>query len=136
MIPILLSEIPSMHVCIIYLDEYFNVPNLQGDHYIFLVYLACYLALQYPMENTLNSLNNILSRLSMIINTVDDFVRNHYPTWILLMFKAFGIMKDKILRNIGKMKENIMNNENKEFKEKCKDLIKKLDFIINYINKQ
>ncbi len=133
MIPVMLAEVPSMHICIHYLDEFLAIPNLKPAQFSFIVYLACYLGLQYPMESTLTICSNLLSRLSAILPTVDQSVREHYPTWIMLMYKGFFVMKEKIIRNIQKMKESIAGQEG-DFKEKCKTILKKLDALGNDIS--
>ncbi len=50
MIPVLLAEVPSMHICVKLVEEYYFRIQLSTDQLIFISYLACYLALQYPME--------------------------------------------------------------------------------------
>ncbi len=77
-------------------------------------------------------LTGLLARLVGTVGTTEQAVREHYAAWILLMYRAFPLMKEKLLRNVTRVKEAIAGLDS-EVREKCRKPLSKLDAVSRFI---
>lgn len=86
MIPVMVRHVGSLRETTNFFEEFYSTP-LSSEQFIFVTYLACYLSVEYPTENTLVICRNLLSRLLLIMPSMEVRVKENYGAWLFLMAK-------------------------------------------------
>lgn len=73
LLPVTVAGIPSMHICLDFIPELINQPQLEKQ--LFAVQLASYLCLQFPLPKAMGVAKYILSRLSSLLATLPSSKR-------------------------------------------------------------
>ncbi|KAL9980911.1 hypothetical protein ACROYT_G009553 [Oculina patagonica] len=68
LLPVTVAGIPSMHICLDFIPELVNQPQLEKQ--LFAIQLASYLCLQFPLPKAMGVARYILSRLSSLLATL------------------------------------------------------------------
>jgi len=68
LLPVTVAGIPSMHICLDFICELVNQPQLEKQ--VFAIQLASYLCLQFPLPKAMGVARYILSRLSSLLATL------------------------------------------------------------------
>ncbi|XP_073258081.1 integrator complex subunit 2-like [Porites lutea] len=68
LLPVTVAGIPSMHICLDFICELVNQPQLEKQ--LFAIQLASYLCLQFPLPKAMGVARYILSRLSSLLATL------------------------------------------------------------------
>lgn len=78
LLPVTVAGIPSMHICLDFICELVNQPQLEKQ--LFGIQLASYLCLQFPLPKAMGVARYILSRLSSLLATLPASKRASFFT--------------------------------------------------------
>ncbi|KAJ7373791.1 Integrator complex subunit 2 [Desmophyllum pertusum] len=78
LLPVTVAGIPSMHICLDFIPELVNQPQLEKQ--LFAIQLASYLCLQFPLPKAMGVARYILSRLSSLLATLPASKRGPFFT--------------------------------------------------------
>jgi len=78
LLPVTVAGIPSMHICLDFICELVNQPQLEKQ--LFAIQLASYLCLQFPLPKAMGVARYILSRLSSLLATLPASKRASFFT--------------------------------------------------------
>lgn len=108
------SGIPSMHICIDFIPELLNQPQVEKQ--VFAIQLLSHLAIQYPIPKSMSTAKFIFDRLLLLISALPVAKRNQFFVPILpcviRMCNAFPPLREEagnILLKLGRIGISQMN---------------------------
>ncbi|EDV29323.1 uncharacterized protein TRIADDRAFT_18353 [Trichoplax adhaerens] len=88
LISMMVAGVPSMHVCLDFIPELINQPQL--DKQLFGISLASHLAIHYPLQKSMDVANQILEHVTLMLSVLPANALNQLIRTVLPALARFG----------------------------------------------